>query len=158
MEMQGDNGPIKSMIVGRNKSKHPVKRFLSATIILVPFLAFLLASARAHAGAISYAYDSAGRLIGIDYGTNRTTSYSYDKAGNLLQSASPTPSLASSQAGNRLVFSWPLFPAGFTLQSSPSLTPPSWSPASGTQSVLINQVTLTLPVPPTNTFYRLAKP
>jgi uncharacterized protein (TIGR03437 family) len=34
--------------------------------------------------AVTYSYDSAGRLIKADYGTGGSITYSYDKAGNLL--------------------------------------------------------------------------
>ena len=43
---------------------------------------------------ISYTYDGAGRLIGVDYADGRGISYEYDESGNLLEQQMfgfPTP-------------------------------------------------------------------
>ena len=37
-----------------------------------------------YAGAVSYTYDGAGRLIAAEYGSEKLISYNYDNAGNLL--------------------------------------------------------------------------
>jgi uncharacterized protein (TIGR03437 family) len=46
-------------------------------------LLFTLAVPLAFAAAANYSYDSAGRLIRIDYGASGSIVYTYDKAGNL---------------------------------------------------------------------------
>jgi YD repeat-containing protein len=46
-----------------------------------------LAPASAKDSAITYIYDSAGRLIQVDYGDSVRITYTYDKAGNLLSQA-----------------------------------------------------------------------
>lgn len=135
-----------------------MNKSLRSSITAACLSAFFVVTAPLRGGVINYTYDAAGRLIGVDYGTNRTTSFAYDNAGNLLQSASPAPSLATFRSGNQIVLVWPLFPAGFSLQTSPSLGLPSWSPAGGSASVVVNQFVLTLTAPATTTFYRLVKP
>ncbi|MCX6623425.1 MAG: RHS repeat protein [Acidobacteria bacterium] len=50
------------------------------SILLLPLLAATLLAA-----AVKYDYDSAGRLIRVDYGDGRTITYTYDKNGNLLK-------------------------------------------------------------------------
>jgi YD repeat-containing protein len=34
--------------------------------------------------SVTYTYDDAGRLTGVDYGNGTSIAYTYDKAGNLL--------------------------------------------------------------------------
>lgn len=76
------------------------------------------------ASNINYTYDSASRLVGVDYGTNRTASYAYDKAGNLLQTSQPSPGLQiGAIIGNQFTLLWPATPGGFVLQSAASLDP-----------------------------------
>ncbi|HVY70271.1 MAG TPA: hypothetical protein VHH73_10110, partial [Verrucomicrobiae bacterium] len=59
--------------------------------------------------------------------------------------------LTIAAAGNGVVVSWPLAATGFTLESSPSLTSPTWTAVTG---VANNSVTITA----TGTqFYRLRK-
>lgn len=48
---------------------------------------FLLAGHAPLAEMITYSYDTAGRLVGADYGFGKTTVYHYDPTGNLLRSA-----------------------------------------------------------------------
>jgi uncharacterized protein (TIGR03437 family) len=64
----------------------------------VKALAFLLTAAIS-AAAITYSYDSAGRLTKVDYGNGSVTTYTYDKNGNLLsrstQNGSTTPTITS---------------------------------------------------------------
>ena len=40
---------------------------------------------QAYASTVTYSYDSAGRLIKVDYGNGKTIEYTYDRAGNLLK-------------------------------------------------------------------------
>ena len=65
--------------------------------------------------------------------------------------------LTASLAGASLVLSWPASPAGFTLQSSPSLSPVAWQ-AVTQESVLSNALnTVTLPATAAAQFFRLAR-
>jgi hypothetical protein len=43
------------------------------------------------AAAVTYTYDSAGRLTSVDYGNRGTISYNYDNAGNLLSRTVASP-------------------------------------------------------------------
>jgi hypothetical protein len=63
---------------------------------------------------------------------------------------SSSPTLSISAAGGSVTISWPLAVTGFTLESTDSLTAPSWSPVGG---VANNSVTIT--VSAGNKFYRL---
>ncbi|MCI0538666.1 MAG: Ig-like domain-containing protein [Verrucomicrobiales bacterium] len=68
-------------------------------------LAIILIVSRPSASTIRYTHDPAGRLIGADYGGNRTLNYVYDNAGNLLQVSGPadtTPPEVTSVAGTDL--------------------------------------------------------
>ncbi|HTL57675.1 MAG TPA: S8 family serine peptidase [Candidatus Limnocylindrales bacterium] len=58
-----------------------------------------------------------------------------------------------------IAISWPLVPAGFTLQSAPSLTPPvSWSPVAATVAISSNQNAVVLPAIGGSQFFRLQGP
>ncbi len=46
-----------------------------------------LAAAGLCTAAVTYSYDSAGRLIKVDYGNGSVVNYTYDKSGNLLSRA-----------------------------------------------------------------------
>ena len=59
---------------------NPMKTTLPITVVAI-FLAL------ASPASQSITYDPAGRLIGVDYGTNRTVSLAYDNAGNLLETS-----------------------------------------------------------------------
>ena len=50
---------------------------------MIRIAAFLFATAVSFAAA-TYSYDSAGRLVKVDYGNGATITYAYDQAGNLL--------------------------------------------------------------------------
>ncbi len=58
------------------------------------FLLSILIAQIAVAAAVNYSYDSAGRLIKVDYGTAGSISYTYDKAGNLLSRIATTTATA----------------------------------------------------------------
>jgi YD repeat-containing protein len=45
---------------------------------------FALLAVEAMAAAITYTYDAAGRITGVDYGNGSTITYTYDSNGNLL--------------------------------------------------------------------------
>ena len=96
-------------------------------------LVFFMLGTGMKASNITYAYDDDGRLIGADYGANRTTSYAYDNAGNLLLRSSPAPGLLPGAVVNgQCTFCWPAFPAGYILQSSPTIGPSAaWADVQG---------------------------
>ncbi len=48
-------------------------------------LLLCLVAPLAHAGSITYTYDTTGRLTAADYGSGRSIAYTYDNNGNLLQ-------------------------------------------------------------------------
>lgn len=71
------------------------------TTTLIPALVAALALP-APALVVSYSYDAAGRLRGVNYGGMSNTAYSYDANGNLLVRANttnPLPPLAATYAG-----------------------------------------------------------
>jgi len=51
---------------------------------------------------ITYTYDDAGRLTGVDYGNGRSIAYTYDKAGNLLSRVVTPAAPSAPQAANRI--------------------------------------------------------
>jgi uncharacterized protein (TIGR03437 family) len=51
-------------------------------------IVFFAAAILTAAGSVNYSYDSAGRLIKVDYGNGSVVNYTYDKAGNLLSRSS----------------------------------------------------------------------
>lgn len=73
--------------------------------LLLPLLLCFATISLALAGAVTYTYDAAGRLIKADYGGN-TVIYTYDASGNLLRRQSqvsgvPTLTLALNQPAFR---------------------------------------------------------
>ncbi|MEO8425644.1 MAG: DNRLRE domain-containing protein, partial [Verrucomicrobiota bacterium] len=66
-------------------------------------------------------------------------------------------SLSVARSGNNLVISWPVAAAGFHLESTASLLPGIWSPVTAPQIVVGNQVTVTVALSGSATFYRLSK-
>jgi len=70
-----------------------------------------------------------------------------------LVPAVSSPFLTIFRQGNDVVVSWSLNVLGYTLQSSPSLTPPNWTPVTG---VVNNRYTATAPTG--MRFFRLTKP
>jgi hypothetical protein len=67
-----------------------------------------------------------------------------------IGASTPGPSLSASLSVNNLTISWPTGVTGYTLESTDSLTNPSWGAVGG---VVNNSVTVT--IAPGNKFYRL---
>ncbi|MEO8429774.1 MAG: hypothetical protein ABI651_22015 [Verrucomicrobiota bacterium] len=68
-------------------------------------------------------------------------------------------SLNSWSSGNELILSWPTNVAGFTLQSTPNLTPPvTWIDSTNLAAVIGAQFTVTRTISGSAQFYRLRKP
>ena len=61
---------------------------------------------------------------------------------------------ASAQPGN-LALSWPQTPDNYTVQTSPSLSPPNWQPANLVVTTNNGILQATAPVGTTNQFFRL---
>ena len=69
------------------------------------------------------------------------------------------PSLKAQPSGNQLILTWPTNAAGFTLQSTLSLTPPTtWTDATNPTAVVGAQFTVTNSLSGSGQFYRLIKP
>ncbi len=64
----------------------------------------------------------------------------------------PAPTISYSISGNQIILSWPNGATGFTLESTASLSAPSWTPVGG---VVSNSVTVN--ISPGNQFFRLSK-
>jgi YD repeat-containing protein len=110
-------------------------------------------------GAVSFSYDSAGRLLSANYGGGQTASFAYDASGNILLSSAPAPAIiATPLAGRQLTLSWPVSPPGFVLQTSPALGPAeSWSDVVFVQQPVQvgNLMVATFAIGPHTAFYRL---
>ena len=69
-----------------------------------------------------------------------------------------TVPLNISLSGSNAVLTWPLYPAGFVLQSTPTLDPTSWSLLSVTSIVTNGQNSATVDASSGNQFFRLVRP
>ena len=69
----------------------------------------------------------------------------------------PSPTLGVARSGNNIVISWPAAAADFILESTVSLLPASWSRVTTTPLPVGNQLTVTVGVSGSATFYRLKK-
>lgn len=78
-----------------------------------------------------------------------------------VTSAKPTngeaPALAVQRAGNTLELSWPASATGYALQSTTSLTAPSWTAVAGTPTQDGARLELSVPLEGTARFFRLRK-
>ncbi len=70
----------------------------------------------------------------------------------MIGAPAPAPALAFAVAGTKLTLSWPASVAGFTLQSTPSLTAPTWTAVPG-----VAGNSATVDVASGTAFYRLKK-
>jgi hypothetical protein len=67
------------------------------------------------------------------------------------------PVLSAAIASSQITISWPSAPSNYTLEFTTNLTPPvSWNAASQSSVSAGGQTTVTMPIGPTNTFYRLS--
>jgi hypothetical protein len=67
-------------------------------------------------------------------------------------------SLSAVPSGTNVVLTWPIYPDGFTVETTTSLTPPLvWSPLGATPVVTNNQNQVTLGVANTSQFFRLQR-
>ncbi len=92
-----------------------------------------------------------GSLVAVAWESqNDPTTVERVVARRLFESAPTPPSLSIARTGNNITLSWPTLVTGFTLESAPAVTGPTWSPVPG---VVNNSVTV--PISPGNQFYRL---
>ena len=90
-------------------------------------------------------------VVGISTGTHHTAA--------LVGAVPLLPTLNAKSSGNQLVLSWPTNAIGFTLQSTPSLSPAvTWSDASNVPALSGGKWTVTNSLAGGARFYRLHKP
>jgi hypothetical protein len=65
------------------------------------------------------------------------------------------PSLAMAQSGSSLLIFWPVDPAGFVLETTPSLVPPQWTKVTIPPLQIGNQFLESIQTSGTNQYYRL---
>ena len=71
----------------------------------------------------------------------------------------PTPVLYLAPCGGNMLLSWPVYPAGFTLESSPISAPvPDWTAVSAVPGVTNNENRVLIPSSSVNQFFRLRRP
>ena len=66
-----------------------------------------------------------------------------------------SPRLSAALASGNLLLTYPSWASGFTVESSPDLTPQSWAAVNVATNVVGNDTIVTLPPPPSPRFYRL---
>jgi hypothetical protein len=70
----------------------------------------------------------------------------------------PLTSLGGQVSGSKIILNWPVIPGGYTLLSSPSLSPANWQTATGVVNQAGGQNQVTNGVGSGSQFYRLAVP
>jgi hypothetical protein len=65
------------------------------------------------------------------------------------------PTLSVSVANNGLTLTYPAWASGYTLESSPALSPASWTPVKSTPVIAGANATVTVPLSPASRFFRL---
>ena len=70
------------------------------------------------------------------------------------------PALTATRSGNNIIISWPRPATGFLLEQTSTLTgsPPPWMQAGFPYSTNATHISITLPMPAGNLFYRLKMP
>jgi hypothetical protein len=85
--------------------------------------------------------------------TNLLNDYTQEEVDRLILQ----PKLSISRVGADTVIAWPLAASGFVLESTSSLTSPSWTPVIDSAAIVGSRYSLT--VTPTGTrYYRLKQP
>ena len=77
------------------------------------------------------------------------------KGSGVPQATSGAPTLTATASGGNLTLTFPDWAYGYTLQSSPSLSPASWSTVTATRSIINGQTVVTLPMATGPAFFRL---
>jgi hypothetical protein len=68
-------------------------------------------------------------------------------------------SLNAAQSGTNVVLTWPIYPTGFVIETTTSLTPPIvWNPLNATPTVTNNQNDVTVSTANASQFFRLQRP
>jgi len=83
---------------------------------------------------------------------NNPTGLRVEMAGTV---AVPPPTLTAVSSGGQIVLSWPAISGGYSLFSTPSLSPAAWILYSGTLTTNSGQITVLVPMNGTNGFFRL---
>lgn len=82
--------------------------------------------------------------------TNETYAIAYEAV---------STAVAINRVGNNVAVTWPIYPNGFALESSPNLNNPiPWSPVAGSPVLTNSQYQLLVPASQPQTFYRLRQP
>ena len=66
--------------------------------------------------------------------------------------------LTIKKSGNNVLLTWPIYPDGFVLESTPSLTSPTWATVNTTPTIVNNQNQVTLASTAPTQFFRLRRP
>jgi hypothetical protein len=66
--------------------------------------------------------------------------------------------LTIKKSGTNVLLTWPIYPDGFALESTPSLTSPTWTTVSASPTIVNNQNQVTLPSTSPAQFFRLRRP
>jgi hypothetical protein len=85
--------------------------------------------------------------------TNLLNDYTQEQLDQLILQ----PKLSIAPAGTNAVVSWPTAACGFVLESTSSLSPPSWTTVMDSPAIVGTRYNLTVPATGT-TFYRLKQP
>jgi hypothetical protein len=82
--------------------------------------------------------------------------YSLGLAGKSFDVVAPAPKLSAERQGNKVTLLWPASAAGFGLESTPTLSSPSWSSVAGA-TVVGDQVVVTITAEGAQRYFRLKK-
>jgi hypothetical protein len=91
-----------------------------------------------------------GQGISVAAGTDTASNFS----AGLLPVITP---LAPIPSGAKLILTWPISAAGFTLQSTTNLASPIWTTSSGVPVIVNGQYTVTNPISGSHQFFRLSQ-
>jgi YD repeat-containing protein len=99
---------------------------------------------------VTFSYNDAGQLVGVDYGEGKGITYTYDAAGNLLQRevygvATPTPTPTSTPTSTATPTSTPTWTPTHTPTATP--TPTSTATATPTPSPTLTATATSTPTP-----------
>jgi hypothetical protein len=101
-------------------------------------------------GSVAVLQGASNVVLGADDGAGHAgESLQFDVAG--------TPRLAAGAVNNGIILSWPAGMGGFTLEQTPTLSPPAWSPVTLVPAVSAGRNTVTIMTTAPSMFYRLRK-
>ncbi len=104
-------------------------------------------------------YREGGSAIDLFLFSTHTNLMEYYSQADLDQLfISPRPRVSGGLVGTKATFSWPTSAIGFALESTSTLSPPSWNPVTNAVTVVGDQNTVSVDVVGGGAFYRLSKP